>query len=142
MNLKQKIEYFESDMSGRDENVSDFITPLHRVVWKFDINLPPPVFCGKGINFLVTAGIVSFVVMIIQILFNADEIQKGILIALAGGGIAGIYDIILNTKRSKRLNLGRWEKYPSLSSNRSDPVDAANASDAASVDRNQSARIR
>ena len=122
MKLKEKIEYLESDMSERGEDVSDFITPLHRILWKFDIDLAPPVFCGKGVNFLITSGIVFFMLIIIQIIFNSDDPMKGLLIALSGGCIGGIYDIILNTKRSNRLKLGRWDEYPTPSSHRSDPV--------------------
>ncbi|MDQ8209700.1 DUF6404 family protein [Coraliomargarita sp. SDUM461003] len=125
MKLKDKITYFESDMSDRGEAVGDFITPIHRVLWKFEVDLPPPVFCGKGMNFLVTTSIMFLICGSIYVAFNSNEIIESLLKSFVVSCGVGIYDMIINAKRRNRLSLGSWEQYP--------PSDETNQNQSAQV---------
>ena len=120
MTFIEQINFMVKDLQGRGINKAKSSPFLYRILWKFNIEVCPPIFSLnkkqrnllvllEGLRFLIFIHVLLFVFYLINGYSNYEfsTFVFSIVISL----IVGILYMLLTAKLTKRYNLQSWKEY-------------------------------
>lgn len=89
------------------------VSPLHHLLWKMKIAIPPPLFSPFWLNFLMSASLYALMMPLLLFLPSSPDLPAdnvALMPDLTGGLIFGLIMATVYQVRRKVCNLPGWEQ--------------------------------
>jgi len=120
MNHRKKVDGLIAELEKRGISGQTVAPPLFRLLWKYGIDIPPPLFmsfCGNaalmGILFAIPFGALAaaFIVPMWFLMPEKTLAIPALFATLLAGFLFGLAMATYNRYKAKHLQLPAWDKY-------------------------------